>query len=135
MSVRMSASEATKLLGAQSKQGRSRGVSSKDDRTFDGRVYMSKAEMMKAFELTRMKASGQIADWKPQVAIPMIVTNAATGKQTMVCKMVADFEVTENSGAKYWVEIKGFRTQMFSIKLKLLKALYPDLDYRIVEVK
>lgn len=110
-------------------RGRIRGVASKEDRTYNGQVYHSKAEAKKAAELDLMKKTGQIVTWTSQVPFPIEVNGV------YICTVIVDFRVcpTAFKGTSYLLEVKGHETQLYKLKRKLLKACYPDLDYRVVK--
>ena len=91
---------------------------------YKGVLYDSKSEAAYAAKLDAWKRAGIIVGWERQVDIPLVVN----GKK--VCKMVADFLVDGE-----YVEVKGVKTAAYNIKLKLLKALYPDIRYRIVPAR
>lgn len=75
-----------------------------------------------------MKARGKerIRDWRRQVPWPLLVN----GK--LVCRMVVDFEVHYVDGRVEYVEVKGMQTDVYRLKLKLLRALFPEINYVIV---
>jgi hypothetical protein len=45
----------------------------------------------------------------------------------------ADFEVTYADGRMEWVDVKGFETPVFRLKMKLMKAAYPKVVIKIVK--
>lgn len=61
-----------------------------------------------------------------QEIVPLMVNG------TVVCRMVVDFLVFHNDGSREYVEVKGFKTRDWRLKVKLLKALYPDIKYTVV---
>jgi hypothetical protein len=76
---------------------------------YDGRVYDSKAEAIRASELALLKKSGHIDEWHEQV--PFTLGDVPYR---------ADFVVT--SKATTWVEeVKGYETQRF----RLIRRLWP----------
>lgn len=105
---------------------RVRNVAKKADRTYKGVVYDSKAEMLRAFELDALKAAGKIKGWERQVEFRLVVERA------LICKFIVDFRVFD--GHSYWLEeVKGWPTPEYKLKLKLFKALYQNIDYRIIK--
>jgi hypothetical protein len=109
--------------------GKVRNVAPRSDRTYAEVVYDSKAEALYAFELDRQKQLGMIWDWKRQVKFPIVVNG------NPICRLVVDFGILDESGS-YWryVEVKGFETEVYKIKKKLLLACYPGLSYTVVKV-
>jgi len=108
--------------------GRIRNVAPPALRTYAGRVYHSRAEAKYAFELDALKAAGRIKEWVPQVAFPIVIQGVK------ICKVVIDFEVTPVSGKPWYIEVKGMESEAYKLKRKLLRACYPDMDYRVVRV-
>jgi hypothetical protein len=106
---------------------RVRNVAKKEDRTYKGVVYDSKSEMLRAFELDALKAAGKILDWERQWPFTLAV-NGIT-----ICKFVVDFRVRETPGNVYYEEVKGWETPEYKLKLKLFKAIYQNVDYRIIK--
>ena len=95
---------------------------------YGGRKYASAAEARQAFELDVLKMAGKIVLWTAQPRIALKVNDIH------VCDMVLDFKVNPVAakGHEYYIEVKGFETAVYKLKLKLLKACYPDIDLRIV---
>lgn len=93
---------------------------------YAGNVYDSNAEASQAMELDILKRCGRI-DFHRQHPMPIMVN----GKH--ICTLILDFWVFDHNTAKeYFVEVKGVETAVYRLKLKLLKACYPDVDLRIV---
>lgn len=110
------------------KQARVRNVAPRADRTYDGRVYHSKAEALYAFELDAQMSACMIFKWRPQVTLPCIVNGA------LVCKVILDFEIQDRAidPAKRYVEIKGWASEAWKLKKKLLLACYPNLKLEVI---
>lgn len=107
---------------------RIRGVASKEDRTYEGRCYHSKNEMLYAAKLDLLLKAGKIWRVEPQIRIPLRVNDQ------LVCTMVADFLIVNNDGTKEYHEVKGMETDTYKLKRKLLKACRPDINYVVVKV-
>lgn len=97
---------------------------------YGGKVYHSKAEAQYAKELDlRMKAK-DIIGWDRQVKIPLDVN----GKH--IANYYMDFVVTCRDATLEFVEVKGFETETWRLKFKLLEALYgDDPNIKIVVVR
>jgi hypothetical protein len=93
---------------------------------YDGRRYHSSAEAAHARTLDVLLRTGKVKEWEPQVRIPLTVA----GRN--VCTYVADFRVTFPDGSIQLHEVKGYETSVWRLKRKLLEALYPDVDLRVV---
>lgn len=99
------------------KQPRVRNVAARSDRTYNGSVYDSKAEALHAFGLDALKSAGKIVDWERQIRFDLAVNGVK------ICKFIIDFKIVENNGHVHFE---------YKLKLKLFRALYPSLDYRLV---
>lgn len=78
-------------------------------------------------ELRLLLAAGVIADLECQPRFPLVVNGADCG-----C-YVGDFRYTDlATGQVVTEDVKGFRTDVFALKKKLVRALYA---VEIVEVK
>jgi uncharacterized protein DUF1064 len=93
---------------------------------YQGVLYDSKTEAEYAYYLDMRVRGHEIKSWTRQIPVRLEVNG------TLVCKMVVDFLVTHNDGSLEYVEKKGFQTRDYKLKLKLLKALFPDIRYTIV---
>jgi hypothetical protein len=86
--------------------------------------YDSKGEAAYAEELDWRIKAGEILSYRRQVKIPLVVNGV------LICNYYADFLVTDKYGAEEIHEYKGFKTDTFNLKWKLLQALkdeiYPD---------
>ena len=82
--------------------------------------YDSKFEAGKAAQLELLLKAGEIKDFETQVPIDIVVNGYK------VCTYVMDFIVYENDGSKTWIETKGFATDVWKLKWKLLEAMYGD---------
>lgn len=92
-------------------------------------TYDSKSEAAYAAYLDRLVKGRHIECWERQKPIVLVVSGVK------VCKMIADFMVYYKDGSSHYVEVKGVRTAAYNIKYKLMRALYPDLNYRIVSAR
>lgn len=121
----LSGAEVRKLM----KQPRVRGVAAKEDRAYCGRVYHSKAESLYAFGLDMQKSQRAIFNWKAQVGFPITISGV------FICKVIIDFEVEDIEGAPpRYVELKGWLSEVWRLKKKLLLACYPDINLTVVRV-
>ncbi len=129
MQTRYTVAEVAKLLSSQKGLGRVRNVAPRSDRTYKGVVYDSKAEMMYAFNLDKEKGLGLIWDWKRQIPFEINIGNH------LICKIKVDFAVqNEEDGPWRYIELKGWETEVYRLKKKLLLASFPGLQYSVVKV-
>lgn len=97
------------------RQGNKYGSTSHE---YDGRVYHSKAEANYAQELDLLLKAGEVLEWTPQFKIDL----KANGKQ--ICTYIPDFFVVMADGSKELHEIKGFATEVYRLKRKIMEATY-----------
>lgn len=89
----------------------------------DGIRFASKREAARYGELKNLERGKIISGLTLQPKFPLIVQ----GKQ--VCTYIGDFAYMENQ--KFIVEdVKGFKTDVYKLKRRLLLALQPSLDHR-----
>lgn len=88
----------------------------------DGITFHSKKEALRYKELRLLERAGSIRDLSLQVKIPIQI-NAVK-----VCDYVCDFMYFENN-TRVIEDVKGWRTHVYILKRKLIKALY-NIDIR-----
>jgi hypothetical protein len=96
---------------------------------FNGLVYDSKFEAGYAGELALRLKVKEIKKIERQVRIPLDVNGFH------ICSYIADFVVTNKDGSKEIHETKGFATEVFRLKWKLLEALYPEYTLVLIQQK
>lgn len=109
-----------------------RGKYGSVSKRYRDRIYHSSSEADYAAVLDSLKRAVNPADrvvfWTPQVKIPLIVY----GK--LIANYYCDFEVTFADGRVELHEIKGFRTNVWLLKEKLVRAIYPDRIFKVIHV-
>lgn len=85
---------------------------------YGGVIYHSKKEAAYAQELDLRLYAGEFKAWKRQIPIELIVNGYK------ICRYYVDFEIEHHNGTIEWVEVKGWETDIFRIKRKLLEAIY-----------
>lgn len=88
---------------------------------YNGYVYMSKKEANYAQELDYlMKAKGadRVLSFERQVPFQVILN----GKK--ICKYLADFKVFYADGHEEIIDVKGVRTNIYTLKKKLVEAQF-----------
>ena len=90
------------------------------DITFD-----SAKEARRWADLNLMVKAGEITDLKRQVRYPCIVN----GK--LVCAYFADFAYRDSDGVEVVEDVKGFKTDIYRLKKKLVAAVH-SIDIREV---
>lgn len=108
-------------------------VSPKSERTLDGIVFASKAEMRRYSELKILEKTREIFDLKLQPKY-LLVPKTRWGRALYY---IADFEYTEKWKSDITIgiveDVKGVETDLFRLKFRLAKEKYPEYDFRIVK--
>ncbi len=86
---------------------------------YEGVYYHSQFEAAYASELNLRLKAKDIKAWKRQIKLPLKVE----GK--FICNYIMDFEVEHNDGSFEFVEVKGFETDLWRFKWKILEAIQP----------
>lgn len=111
------------------RQGNKYGSTSHE---YAGRVYHSKAEAGYAKDLDLLVVAGEVRDWTPQYKIDL----NANGKH--ICTYIPDFLVTLPDGSQELHEVKGYATEIYRLKRKILEATYlmehPEITFIEVRV-
>lgn len=89
---------------------------------YNGYVYMSKKEADYAQELDYNRKERRIG--KRVVSFTRQVPFQITVNGKKICKYLADFKVLYADGHEEIIDVKGVRTQMYSLKKKLVEAQY-----------
>lgn len=103
-------------------------VAPKEERTLDGILFDSKAEMNRYAELKMLERAGIIKDLKLQPRFPLIPAHENERGLTYV----ADFAYEEN-GHRIVEDVKGHKTDVYKLKRKLFRERYPELDFREIK--
>lgn len=89
----------------------------------DGHRFPSKKEANVYIGLKLLERSKKISGLTLQPRYPLVVNGHK------VCTYVADFMFFE-AGKCVAADAKGYKTQVYQIKSKLFRALYPDIELR-----
>ena len=73
--------------------------------------------------------AGEIVDIRCQVPFELQPKFSHAGKTIRAIKYIADFVVTYADGKQKVIDVKGFRTKDYTIKMKMLLYKYPYLDF------
>lgn len=85
------------------------------ERTYNGKVYMSKKEAVRAAELHMLQKLGKISNLAEQV--PLEICPKQGKRRAAVYR--ADFRYEEN-GETVYEDAKGHRTQLYDLKQRLV---------------
>ena len=90
-----------------------------------GRRFASKAEAKRYGELQLLERTGAIRDLRCQPRYVLDIDGDKVGTY------VGDFSY-EEKGKEVCEDVKGVQTQLFRLKWKIVKLLYPTTDFRVV---
>ena len=97
----------------------------------DGYKFDSKKERDRYTVLKSLEKAGKISELKLQVPFDLIPTLKHNGKTLKKIVYKADFTYIMNG--EYIVEdVKGFETDVFKIKMRLLLLNYSDINFKTV---
>lgn len=98
---------------------------------YEGITYHSKMEAAYAQELDLRLYAKDIKSWERQIPIELKVNGFK------ICTYYVDFLIHHNNGDKELIEVKGFETEVWRLKRKLLEAVYlvenPEYSYTVVK--
>lgn len=95
----------------------------------DGIKFASQREAKRYAELKLMEKAGKISGLKLQPKYSLLEPFVYRGEKVRGLTYIADFEYREN-GFVVAEDCKGFRTDVYVIKLKLFKKQYQHLEHR-----
>ena len=90
--------------------------------SFNGRVYDSGLEADHAANLDFLLKAGIVTDIKPQYKISLDINGVH------IANYFIDFMVEFKDGRVEYHEVKGFETDLWRLKWRLTKAIYPDYN-------
>lgn len=98
---------------------------------YEGTQFHSKKEAAYAAELDLRKKAGDIKSWERQVKISLDVNDHH------IANYYCDFKVTNKDGSIEFHEVKGFETEVYRLKRKILEAtfLHDNPDFKYVVIK
>lgn len=89
---------------------------------YNGIRYHSKKEAEYAQSLDLLQRTGDLKWWTRQV--PFYLPSGI--------KLVVDFGLCRKDGTFHLVEVKGMETQLWRVKMKLLKHFYPLAEVEVI---
>lgn len=95
---------------------------------YNGRVYDSKKEAKRAYELEMLQRAGLISNLEKQKVFELQPSFKINGKTERAITYLADF-VYIKDGKTIVEDTKGFKTDVYKIKRKLLLYKYPDIIF------
>lgn len=98
----------------------------------DGIRFDSKAEARRYGELKLLQMAGAITGLRVHPTYTLIEPFDYHGEHVRGTDYEADFAYFED-GCVVVEDVKGMETEVYRIKAKLFKKLYPDMDFRVVK--
>lgn len=97
----------------------------------DGITFDSQKEARKYCELKLLKKAGEIVDFElqPEFILQEGYRDSA-GKWIRPIKYKADFRIVHPNGREVIIDTKGYRTEVYRLKKKMLLKRYPDIEFR-----
>ena len=95
--------------------------------TYKGRSYHSKLEARHAEELDWRVKAGEITEIIPQFKIEIKV------RGVFICNYYIDFRIRLADKSYEYIEVKGFETDIWRMKWRLVTALHPTWKFVIVK--
>jgi hypothetical protein len=92
-----------------------------------GHIHDSKLEAGYCNMLSALKKAGEIRDFEIQKTFRIVVNGEH------ICDHIVDFTVLNKNGDAEIHEAKGVRTDVWKIKYALVRALWPEIPYHIIE--
>lgn len=100
-----------------------------EKKEYNGRKYDSKGEADYAKKLDFRKSIGEIKEIIPQYKIEIAINGIH------ICHWFVDFKVIFPNGKVEFHEYKGMETDIFKLKHRLAKAMYPDYKFIVIKDK
>jgi hypothetical protein len=93
---------------------------------YNGQEYASKFEATIAQELDLRMGAGEFVKVEPQFRIPLYIY-LANGERKTLFAYVCDFRCERPDGSYLLVEAKGYKTNIYRVKKKILELVWlPD---------
>lgn len=93
----------------------------------DGIKFHSKKEAQRFKELKLLQQAGIISNLLLQPRYPLVVADIK------ICTYVGDFLYTDaRSNEQICEDVKGYRTDVYKIKIKFARALYRNIQFKEV---
>lgn len=95
----------------------------------DGLCFDSKKEADYYVYLKYSLMAREIKGFSRQARFVII---EGTDKDNRATEYIADFVVFHNDGSSEIIDTKGVKTQAFKLKMKAFRAMYPELEVKII---
>jgi len=95
----------------------------------DGHWFASKAEGTRYMQLKAMKEAGDIERLELQPAFPLVINSVRIGTYIADFRYCAWDEASQRMDRVIIEDVKGAITSIYALKRKILRALYPDVNF------
>ncbi len=99
---------------------------------FEPVIFDSKKEADYYRQLLLLQKAGEVEEIQLQPKFTLQEGFSKNGKKHRAITYTADFMVIYKNGRREVVDVKGMRTQVFNLKLKLFEKKFPDLKVTII---
>ena len=96
----------------------------------DGVLFDSRKEAKRYRELKLLQQAGEISKLRLQPEFELIPRYQKGGHTIRRTVYRADFEYYDQAGRRIVEDVKGFKTDVYRLKKKLLEYKYPDISLR-----
>jgi len=90
--------------------------------------YDSKKESVRAGNLKLLECAGHILGLREQVTLELQPSFKCNGKTERAIKYIADF-IYQKDGKMIIEDVKGYKTDVYKMKRKMLLFKYPDITF------
>lgn len=102
---------------------------------YNGYIYDSKREAEYAHQLDLLKKAKdpkvRVKNWERQYKLDLRINDRH------ICNYYVDFRVEYEDGSIELVEVKGFETDTWKLKVKIMEATYlvehPEITYKVIK--
>lgn len=100
------------------------------DRTLDGEVFDSKAELKRWIELRMLELAGEISELKRQVKMPLVINGRPVKIRSegfpngRTCVYTIDFMFRDGAGRQIYEEHKGHWTPDAKLRIAVIECIY-----------
>lgn len=97
---------------------------------YEGSRYHSKKEAAYARKLDLLRHAQddreRVVEWRRQIKVPLHVNGV------LIANYYCDFLVSFADGREEWHEVKGFETEVWRLKEKLFRAVFPMRILKVI---
>ena len=98
----------------------------------DGIKFDSQLEAKYYYHLMTLKQLGQVKEIELQPEFLIQEKKKYKGETIRKIVYKLDFKVVYNNGYTEYIDVKGMTTPVSQLKLKLIKGMYPDVNFKWV---